>query len=60
MVSADVRRSIFRGDMNIFRPTSRSCVTKGLMTGLSCVMTYNIFGDDCKALTPGKMNKGNI
>ena len=44
MVSADVRRSIFCWDMNIFRPTSRSCVTKGLMTGLSCVMTYNIFG----------------
>ena len=44
MVSADVRRSIFCWDMNIFRPTRRSCVTKGLMTGLSCVMTYNIFG----------------
>ena len=35
-----VHRSILRGDMNIFG----SSVTKGLMTGLSRVMTYDIFG----------------
>ena len=33
-----------------------------MTAGLSCVMTYNIFGIGPlrKALTPGKMNKGNI
>ena len=43
-----VHRSILRGDMNIFG----SSVTKGLMTGLSRVMTYDIFGGAHSANLP--------